>query len=117
VINGNVHALGQQGSDSRVGVTEDGDAVWLVLNEDFFDLLQGVTHHSTETRGVYVEEIIRLADLKFFKKDVVQLWVIVLTSVNENVIHSFVELSDQARKADDLRAGAHNGDDSQFVHS
>ena len=87
VVDWNLHALGHNASDCRIGVTQDEHGVGLFLQEDLFHADQGFAQDVAQGGGVHIEVVVRLAQPKVFKEDLVEFVIVVLTRVHHLVIH------------------------------
>src|SRR5436309_490770 len=60
--------------------------------------------------------MVGLADLEVFKEDLIQLVIIVLTSVYQDVITGRVQARNDPRQANDLRSRPHDRHHFELVH-
>lgn len=109
VIDGDLAALGHDGGDRAVGVTEDEHGIRALCVEHRLDRDQDMAEHPAERGRIDIEEHIGLAQAEILKKDLVQFVVVILSGMHDHVIHVAVERGHDPRQPDDLRARAQDG--------
>jgi hypothetical protein len=60
--------------------------------------------------------MVGLAEFELVPEDFVQLIIVVLPGMNDDMVYKLVEETHYAGEADDLRAGADDGEDFEFLH-
>ena len=112
VEDGDVQALGRDGGQAAVGVTQDQHRVGLDLDHQLVRGRDDVAHGLSKVGAHGVQVDVGVGKLQVAEEDAVQGVVVVLPGVRQQAVEVASALLDDLGQADDLGAGAH--DDEQF---
>ena len=108
VVDRNFHPLRHDSGDRRIGIAENQHRVGFFEVEHLLDLDQSFSQHMSQTGSIDPQIIIRLAQLKFFEKYLIEFVIVILAGVNHLVIHVFLQQFDHGGQPDDLGTGPDN---------
>lgn len=113
---GDVQALCADGRKAAVGVAQNQQRVRLFLHHQGIAFGNDVANGLAKVGAHGIQVIIRRAQAKVFKKNLVQRVIVVLARVHQKLVKVYVALFNHGRKADNLRPCAHNGHQFQLAH-
>lgn len=112
VEDGDVQALGRDGGQAAVGVTQDQQRVWLHLDHEPVACSDDVADGLAQVGAHGVQVDVRVVQQQVAKEDAVERVIVVLPGVRQQAVEVATALLDDLGQADDLRARAH--DDQQL---
>ena len=116
VEDGDVQPLGADGRKAAVGVAQNQQRVGFLLHHQGVGFGNDVADGLAQIFAHRVQVKIRRTKAQVLKKDLVEGIVVVLPRVDEDLVEIFVALLDDGGQPDDLRPGADDGHELQFLH-
>ena len=108
VENGDVQALGRDGGQAAVGVSQDEEGVGLHLDHELVGGRDDVAHGLAKVGSHGVQVDVRVVQRQVAEEDAVERVVVVLPGVRQQAVEVAAALLDDLGQADDLGAGAHD---------
>ena len=108
VEDGDVQALGRDGGQAAVGVSQDQQRVGLRLHHELVGGGDDVAHGLAQVGAHGVEVDVRVVQRQVTEEDAVERVVVVLPGVRQQAVEVAAALLDDLGQADDLGAGAHD---------
>ena len=112
VEDGDVQALGRDGGQAAVGVTQDQQRIWLHLDHEPVACGDDVADGLTQVGAHGVQVDVRVVQRQVAEEDAIERVVVVLPGVRQQAVEVAAALLDDLGQTDDLGARAH--DDQQF---
>lgn len=112
VEDGDVQALGRDGGQAAVGVSQDKERIGLHLDHELVARGDDVAHGLPQVGAHGVQVDVGVGKLQVAEEDAVERVVVVLPGVRQQAVEVAAALLDDFGQADDLGAGAH--DDQQL---
>ena len=108
VEDGDVQALGRDGGQAAVGISQDQQRVGMHLNHELVTRGDDVAHGLAQVGAHGVQVDVRVAKRQVAEEDAVERVVVVLPGVRQQAVEVAAALLDDLGQADDLGAGAHD---------
>ena len=114
---GDMQALGGDGGQAGVGVSQNQQSVWLHLHHELIAPGDDVADALPQIGSHGVQIVVRSTQAQILKKDLIEGIVVVLTGVDQNLIKILIASFDRSRQPDDLRPGADDSHELELCHN
>lgn len=113
--NRDVEAFGPYDAEAAVGITQDKDCIGLESCEEFVGAIDYVAASCAKVIPHCVHIDFGSSEFEVFKKDAVQIVVVVLACVGKNYVEILAAFADYRGKTDNLRTCSHHDAEFEFA--
>ena len=113
--NRDMEALGPYDAEATVGITQDKDCIGLESCEEFVGAIDYVAAGCSKVIPHCIHIDFRRGEFEVFKKDAVQIIVVVLACVSKDYVEILAAFADDCGKTDNLRTCSHHDTEFEFA--